>query len=531
MLIYKHASKKNNKCTYSKKCNAACLEKCNNSLNPVQYEKSNFLTIERCINMTYEEYVNKDHINENIYYTEFETTIDKIKRTIAEKLDSLAKNSNLYSVNGVKKIPAPAYAMIAKKIENDNAENILNKITDKGIKNELKGASDKKAQKSSLKKFTFKGKYKIIIYIPNLMKNGNGYSYFPSLEAFSTQNRWMELMISKYSYHLRAINNIESNNKKKSSIDNDPLINELNKICFNMGCVSDVGEDLNEIVPAYSTDKDQMKSYANSKAPYYPTKCLQTQNYKDYMFNETKNVKKYIKKATKYINNTDDEEDDDEDDDDEEEIFDDDDDDERNIITYSKNSFFQARNDVYKKKGKKYNRFILKDLAKRKDFIYPGIPELTFRMYRINEIDNNFNNYFHYMPWGNILLKQEYVLNEGDVLEMDNITIPFKTFDGKYYMKFDNNGILSLFNKNNNKITNIKNANNVSMLGIKNRIIQYENGILNFSGKDDSDNIIGLKSMIVDIIDTKKKNPISIILDPVNLGEFIVYDMCLNAVN
>jgi hypothetical protein len=56
------------------------------------------------------------------------------------------------------------------------------------------------------------------------------------------------------------------------------------------------------------------------------------------------------------------------------------------------------------------------------------------------------------MPWGNILLKQEYVLNEGDVLEMDNITIPFKTFDGKYYMKFDNNGILSLFNKNNNKI-------------------------------------------------------------------------------
>lgn len=534
MLIYNHASKDN--CKYKKKCDEKCLRKCNASLNPVVYEKSAFIRFERCVNMTFKEYTEKEHINENMYFVEFETTIDKIKSTIKSVFDNLTKtNSKLYIVNGVKKIPAPAYVMIAKKIENDNSKNILNKITDKGIKEELQGTSDKSVQETSLKKFTFSGNYKIILYIPNLMKNNDNYSYFPSLEAFSNQNRWMELMVSKHSYHLRAINNIEINNKKnKNSIENNPLKNELNKICNNMGCVSDIGEDLEELIPIYSTEKDQMKSYAKSKAPYYPTKCLQTQNYKDYMFDETKNVKKYIKKAIDYINDKVDEEDDEDEDDEEDEDEaeeEDEEDEDRNIITFSKNSFFQARNDVYKKKGRKFNNIILKDLAKRKNVVYPGVPELTFLMYRINEIDDEMKNYFHYMPWGNILLKQEYVLNEGDTLKMDYVMRPFKTFDGKYYMKFDNNGILSIFDNNNVRIKTMAGAENIKMSGIKNRIIEYSLGVLNVSGKNDSDDIIGLSSMIVNIKDSKKKNPVSIILDPINIGEFIVYDMCFNAVN
>jgi hypothetical protein len=540
MLIYKHALEKDNRCIYKeKKCDVACLKKCGNSLNPVIYENSEFIKFQRCINMTFNEYVNKEHINENIYYAEFETTIDKIKSTIKERFDSLVKSGNFYTVNGVKKIPAPSYVMIAKKIENDNSENILSKITDKGILEELRGTSDKSAQETSLKKFTFKGKYKVILYIPNLMKTKEGYSYFPSLEACSNQNRWMELMVSRYSYHLRLLNNIEPNNIKDGSFENNLFLNEVNNICNNMGCVSDVGEDLNEIIPPYSTDKDQTRANAISKAPYYPTKCLQTQNYKDYMFDETqkRSVEKYIKKAINYINNTVEEEEEEEEEGDPdpppdpEDKEEEDEDDDRNIIINSKNAFFRARNDVYKNKGKKYNRYMLKDLAKRKDVAYPGVPELTFRMYRINEIDNDFKNFFHYMPWGNILLKQDYVLNDGEILNMDYITKPFKTFDGKYYMKFDSAGILSLFDNNNTKIKTMAGAENINMSGIKNRIIEYSIGVLNFSGKDDKDNIIGLKSMVVNIKDSKKKNPVSIILDPKNLGEFIVYDMCFNAVN
>lgn len=536
MLIYKHASKDNNKCIYTeKKCKDECLKKCNDSLNPVTYEKSEFIKFQRCINMTFDEYVNKEHINENIYYAEFETTIDKIKSTIKERFDSLVKSGNFYTVNGVKKIPSPAYTMIAKKIENDNSENILSKITDKGILDELRGTSDKSAQETSLKKFTFKGKYKVILYIPNLMKTKDGYSYFPSLEACSNQNRWMELMVSRYSYHLRILNNIELNNSIVGSRENNLFLNEVNNTCNNMGCVSEVGEDLNEIIPPYSTDKDQMRANAISKAPYYPTKCLQTQNYKDNMFDEiqTRNRDKYIKKAINYINNTVEEEkkEGETDPQDAEDKEEEDVDDDRNIVTNSKNAFFKARNDVYKNKGKKYNRYMLKDLAKRKDVVYPGVPELTFRMYRINEIDNDFKNFFHYMPWGDILLKQEYVLNDGEILNMDYITKPFKTFDGKYYMNFDSAGILSLFDSNNAKIRTMAGAENINMSGIKNRIIEYSIGVLNFSGKDDKDNIIGLKSMVVNIKDSKKKGPVSIILDPKNLGEFIVYDMCFNAVN
>jgi hypothetical protein len=98
-------------------------------------------------------------------------------------------------------------------------------------------------------------------------------------------------------------------------------------------------------------------------------------------------------------------------------------------------------------------------------------------------------------------------------------------------MKFDNNGILSLFDNDNVRKETMAGAGNVNMSGIKNRIIEYSLGILNFSGKNDAGGDSAKSSMAVNIKDSKKKNPVSLILDPNNLGQFIVYDMCFNAVN
>ena len=109
-----------------------------------------------------------------------------------------------------------------------------------------------------------------------------------------------------------------------------------------------------------------------------------------------------------------------------------------------KTSVSEARSEIYKEPGKAaheyskvFNNNILKDLAKRSGNI-PGIPEYTFVMYKLNINDDLFKenkDIFHYMPWGDILLTNEYVLNEGDIIRSDDVSqfgvnyVPFKSFN------------------------------------------------------------------------------------------------------
>ena len=108
--------------------------------------------------------------------------------------------------------------MIAKIIEEDlndeNANSIkkfLKLITNDQLSDKLR-ESQANFKDTSLIKYTFQGNYKVVIYIPNLMKITRGkfkdmYSYFPSLDSCSRHNRWMNYLVNNKSKYFRIIQN------------------------------------------------------------------------------------------------------------------------------------------------------------------------------------------------------------------------------------------------------------------------------------------------------------------------------------
>lgn len=569
MLIYKNV--KGDKCSVE-----SSLKECNKALNPDNDET--FLKFERCVNLTFEEYDEKEYINDNIFCIEFETTIDNIKNEIKSKI------SNIQRVDAFKgKVPLPIYIMIAKVIENDpnNKEaniinNFMNNIDNNiDIKNKIKKNLDK-FRKTSLVKYTFQGKYKIVIYIPNLMKikkgaNKNKYTYFPSLESASQQNKWMNFIVSKKSMYFRAvkqntdyinekIENIgkdkywsspqekkneylaEARTKNKTNWKNDLLYYELEKTCLNMGCVSDTGEDFEELIPKYSKKKEDMNKNSINHTPYYPSKCFQTKNYKNYMFDDSgegggdgageamKKKKEFIEKAIELMT---------------EKL--DSDDNAGTFDTLLKTSISSARNEVYKNAGEKpygfskdFNNNILKDFARRNNK-YPGIPEMTFRLYKLNENNGEFKSLFHYMPWGDMLLTQEYVLNEGEIIRMDdnvvnkdtlNVSInqlAFKSFNNRFEIKFNSNGILTVYD-NGRDIGALNGAQSINMSAFKNRVLKCELNNIHIYGEDVHEQNDNRGTVQLTIKDSKARIPSSIIVDPRN-GSLVIYDLGFNVVN
>lgn len=568
MLIYKNV--KGDKCSVE-----SSLKECNRALNPDNDET--FLKFERCVNLTFEEYNDKEYINDNIYCIEFETTIDNIKNEIKNRIRDTPRVDAFQG-----KVPLPIYIMIAKVIENDpNSEaaniinNFMNDIDNINVKNKIKKNLDK-FKKTSLVKYTFQGKYKVVIYIPNLMKikkgaNKNKYTYFPSLESASQQNKWMNFIVSKKSMYFRAvkqntdyinekIENIgkdeywslpqekkneylaEARTKNKTNWKNDLLYYELEKNCLNMGCVSDAGEDFEELVPKYSKKTEDMNKNSINHTPYYPSKCFQTKNYKDYMFDDSgegegegadeamEKKKEFIEKAIEIMS---------------EKL--ESDDNAGTFDTLLKTSISSARNEVYKKSGEKpfefskdFNNNILKDFARRNNN-FPGIPEMTFRLYKLNQNNNEFKSLFHYMPWGDMLLTQEYVLNEGEIIRMDdpvvdkdtlNVSInqmAFKSFNNRFEIKIKSNGILTVYD-NGRDIGALNGAQSINMSAFNNRVLKCELNNIHIYGEDVREQNDNRGTVQLTIKDSKAKIPSSIIVDPRN-GSLVIYDLGFNVVN
>jgi len=537
---------------------------------------NNFLSHQRCIHLTYDQYQNNEHINDNICNIVFESNGIDIKSNIISKLNEVkTKIIAPFRPSGNILIPLPIYVMIAKKIETDPDYNVLTKITQE-VNQELNIEISKVAgelDKTSLKKFTFQGKYKIVVYIPNLMNMNGRYSYFPSMDSFSKQNRWMELMVSFYSLYLSVVKNdidytadliafnggedkyyslskkrIASDAKKmvKKNIKNyqdDYLYSNSYQSCHDLGCVSDVGEDLEEMIPSYTTDDAQMGRNIKQKTPYYPSKCFQMPDYKKWMIDDSgldedskKKVEDFQKKAIDLIE-------------DRYKKFKKAKEDIQNgkepkgeydgpfFAPLIKTAVTEARNDVFSKSGKKgheygkiYNNSILKDLAKRYKK-YPGVPEITFPIFQLKENDEQFKNLVHYMPWGNILLLQDYVINDGESLQVDDVA--FKSFDKSCLVRFDNAGFLSIYKNNGNiykKTGIVSGAENINMKKYTNRTLKYEVGSLNMYGNENNtDNNDNRGSIVFNITDNNVKMPLSIILT--NEGKIITYDLGLNRVS
>ena len=154
----------------------------------------------------------------------------------------------------------------------------------------------------------------------------------------------------------------------------------------------------------------------------------------------------------------------------------------------------------------------MKELSFRKSkFPGPGnIQEIVFSMFLI-DVRYFDENLFCYLPWGNKLLKQDYVLNEGDSLEVDRVS--FKSFNDVYEIKYHPNGYLYLYENKNIKYVLPNQSGNLKCFTRK--VLKFENMTLNIYGYDVKLNI---KSMYT--------SPASIILS--NNGEIIIYDLGIN---
>jgi len=490
--------------------------------------KLSFLKHQRCIHMTMEQYNDRDHINENMCYKEFDVSMYDIEKKIIENLNNIkGKIKTPFKRGNDILLPLPIYVSIAKIISKD----------DKYVLKRMFADVSYNFADTFFEKYTFKGMMKIIIYIPNLMKNngdnGDYYNYYPSLYTYTNQNKWMEYMTSKDSYFLKALDN-KIKKSDKARYDN-LLKRSLNNICDDFGCVSQgAGEDLNHIKGEYGG------------GVYMPTKCLQFKEYAStyYMnrdFNdlylkssdEIKKIYEDIKKeaekeATPEEGELEEEEKD--------EIS-------RNAIAESL-AYSGREGKEGNKINRSYNNTIINDIRFRTEpgKSFPGIQDITFNMFKINEKYSKFSNFFHYMPWGDKLLNNEYVLNSGKTFEFEdnkyllkNITVPvylkFKSIDDRYYMEFNNEGVLTLYNNNGTPNTMIFAASGKNLKDTKNRKIIFDglSGILHIQGEPSENN----DTISISYPNSEKnKQPYSLILDtsPGNLGKLKIYDLGFNVI-
>jgi hypothetical protein len=517
-----------------------------NTIAPVPQQTANnadFLYEKRCIFMTFKEY-NKDkvHINNNMCCNVFPSINEvNIKKTIKDKLEEI-KNTKLRPAT-LTKIPLPIYVMLAKRLENVDNENV------------------------------FMGNYEVVLYIPNLYnyKNDNTlYTFFPSLDAFSKQNKWMELMTSKSSKYLDIIEISKVGDNKDTIKKKNYFKKDLDNTCLNMGCVA--AEQDRARIPVYSNPKD-IYDAVQSKSPYIPSACLQTPYYNSQMMNlseteekrfrGTSNVlidnfdivgycsdekikiyeeeKKKIDKETfdvylctnikkceqydkqvianvnkqdiKYDNN------------DEEKLCKDTTNKERIsdlMNLFLKNNIKPGTNEG--EYSKDYNDNILEEMAFRKSK-YPGfgddIQEIVFRMFAINEKVFS-ENWFCHMPWGEGLLKQDYVINEQETFEIDRVS--FKSFNDVFEMKFYGDGYLYIYENNKRKFQVPNQSKNLSCF--KKRILRFENMLLNIYGYDEHNNY-DLRGSVSLTNKDMYVSPASLILSSDN-GELLLYDLGLN---
>jgi hypothetical protein len=511
-----------------------------NTIAPVPQQTANnadFLYKKRCIFMTFKEY-NKDkvHINNNMYCHVFPSINEvNIKKTIKDKLEDI-KNTKLRPAT-LTKIPLPIYVMLAKRLENVDNENV------------------------------FMGNYEVVLYIPNLYnyKNDNTlYTFFPSLDAFSKQNKWMELMTSKKSKYLDIVEISKEGDSEDTIKKNNYFMKDLLNSCYNSGCVA-AEQDRARIPVHFDKEVDRLVA-VQSNSPYIPSACLQTPYYNDQMMNlsETEekrfrgtsnvlidkfdivgycsdekmkiyeeekkkidketfdvylctNIKKCEpydnKKKTKYDNSE------------EETLCKDTTNKER--IGNLMNLFLKDNIKPGTKEGeysKDYNDNILKEMAFRKSK-YPGfgddIQEIVFHMFAINEKVFS-ENWFCHMPWGEGLLKQDYVINEQETFEIDRVS--FKSFNDVFEMKFYGDGYLYIYENNKRKFQVPNQSKNLSCF--KKRILRFENMLLNIYGYDEHNNY-DLRGSVSLTNKDMYVSPASLILSSDN-GELLLYDLGLN---
>jgi hypothetical protein len=417
------------------------------------------------------------------------------------------------------KLALPVYVMYAKKLEYDGTylDNWLktNKKDDKFLQKYMK----KDHSNNIFAKYIWKGNINLNIYFPNMDNKGR---ILTNLKSFRNQNMWMKSLVidDDLLYSIYSVDSYDFERIKKSIPSSlferlKVIIIEKNKkqylfkhdqqnICYNHGCISEVGENLDSLIPGYSSSEVIMNNNVNSKSPYMPKKCLRPFDLAENGFGDNQSFYDELSN----------------------EIFKDDDDGCYNIWLKNKKLMDQNKVDeldtniepelmdaidtflvkyILENKREdnnysKWNNKILKELGKRSQIV-PGIQEFVLPLFKL-KIDNyDIEKYFYSLPWGNKLLPLNYGLADGE--ENNNEII---SSNGKFWMKIDSNGKLKMYN-NGNEFYIFNNK----LFGITNAIVKFENGFLNIYGLDK--NLTQIQVFQIQLVKGVFREPLSLIIN------------------
>jgi hypothetical protein len=462
-------------------------------------------------------------------YIEIDTTSPSI--FIKDMMAKIQKYPEIKETTG---IGGKLYKNCSIKNDKDNMENYL------FIKQLINNKEEiETLKKSNLAKYTYKNNIQYYIYYPSLNTN---LKYLTNYNSYLNTNIWMSNIVSNYYlFNIIDINdsfNIQrrkltqilgiKNEKKINKFieeliikdkENYPFIPESLYTCYNNGCVSEYGEDFDELLPKKTDNKGEQEKNAEEKAPYYPTKCLKKVNYHDNMFINFKEeefitdikknlfekcLKDYKENYDKVKNgNT--------------EVVDTD----PSIINELKNCFSKYRKensgsdlngDSKYKYSKKYNKNILTELSNR-FFSYPGAQEVTFPLLNVNSSDERIKNYMLLLPWGEQLISPSYFMGSDDVFSLI-YNKKIYSFNNLFYMTLDKNGIIMVKNSSDIVIYIINTNFIYNIINVK-----FESGSINVYIKNKKNIILGWSVKCIDY--TLGKSPYSLILD--DNGDINIY--------
>lgn len=412
---------------------------------------------------------------------------------------------------------------------------------------------ENKYKKSLANSYKFLGNIKIILYVPYL---SNKYKYISNFRDISNSARFFFTLISKRNFlnfeRTTTIKFDELKRRFKNSSISDSSIykileilrktekskfgfyDDLYKLCYDGGCISDEGEDFERLLTEYTDDDGKNNENAIKMSPFLPNKCLaQTNGYIKNIRDATENNKdlsKYLKENVmndlkegleKYlrtsislirdgntnVNNSD-------------------------IDNYKSpvDLIISIINDRIKKDystnlndggkpnyySKEYSQNIIKELSLLRKF-YPGIPEIVMSLYLYKETLKP--DKIIYMPWSRTLVSSRNVLSLGDILEINKVLY---SFNNKFGLTISQKGIIFVYEIKTGRIIYFLNrvpiSNSLSMIFETNGIsVQYID-----NDKNQKSAMVNNISGLIDDCEECKNTPYSILLDD-NDGSIIIY--------
>lgn len=485
---------------------------CNNKYS-IKREPLKFRNLEhkRCIFFSNDYYKENKHIPSEILTVKFDSTINNLENDIENQIKKVYDILN--NVTSAK-ILNPIYVAFSRKLQyvgsifdnpslqrinvntptNNQSLAIKDFIT--SFLNEYPSYKERYMSLPSNKYDFVNNNIVVIIYFPFLTKN---YKYITNFtDIINSSSFFLKILLDNTYNGLPDVNTFdedkirkELNNGKRSQQEINALINELKKndeknfrlsddllyLCNEGGCVSDIGEDFNTLLPSLAKNDSDNSNNATNQSPFLPNKCLaQTIRYKcgilapennkplnTLMTSEpimnylTESLSKYIinkecrenKNADKgYCERTADKNPNIQ---------------ETPIDIINKTFSYQLRNQFSSDYNKPdvnhysidYSINIIKELLFLRNK-YPGIPEIVFPIYKYI----GSNDYTINPPWGPYFITSYNIINYNENILVNNYKF---SINQRFYLKMDNIGNITVNYTDTNQIfyyLNLTNINN-----------------------------------------------------------------------